>query len=154
MVPIKEAISSGAWLNCEHEFGYSKYQFRLKINSIEKINISMVDNPEEIKNMDVNSNIWKMDIEVISLNKKPLPVRYGPNSLILIDQDGFHYPIFEDRHLHMRSEFSKKSNLFRFYVYDLLPKIKAVGSIAFLLPDDNEAEYFISIENEGIVEEV
>jgi hypothetical protein len=153
MVPIKEVISSGSWLQCEHNF-VENYKFRLRVISFEKLNLSLVDDPAEIEGIDSNSIIWKMDIEVIALNKEPIPVRYGPNDLLLVDQDGFKFPVFIERHLHMASEFSRNSGLHRFYVAELLPKIKAVGSITFQLPDDDDAEYFISIKNDGIVQEV
>lgn len=154
MVPIKEAISSNTWLQCEHQYGYNSYKFRLKIISFEKLNLSLVDNPEEIEGIDSNSLIWKLDIEIIGLNKEPIPPHCSTDCLLLVDQDGFKFPFFEDRHLHMASEFSRISGLYRFYTKDLLPKIKAVGSITFQLPDDGEAEYFISIQNDGIVEDV
>ncbi len=155
MVPIKEAISSGAWLHCEQKKNlFETSQFRLKINSFEKINLSKVDNPEEIDGIDSNSVIWLLQVEVINLNKTPLEVYNATAKLTLIDQDGFIFPFFEDSHLHMSSKFSKKKGLSRFYSDDLLPKIKAVGSITFQLPDDDEAEYSIALKDNGTVQEV
>lgn len=152
MVPIKDAINSGAWLQCEHQSG-GNYKFRLRIKSFERLNLLLIDNPDKIQGIDSNSIIWKLEIEVISLNKIPMPVSYGPNCLLLIDQDGFNFPVFQDRYLHMWSEFSRESKLGRFYFQDLLPKIKAVGLIIFQLPEDEDAEYFISIRD-GLVQEV
>lgn len=155
MVPIKEAISSGAWLHCEYQGYNDLIKFRLKVNSFRKLNLKEIDNPEEIKGYDSNSVIWIFEIEVINLTKNALNAMYGPNKLNLVDVDGFCFPIFRDDHLTYLSNFSKKAGLRRFFgLIDLLPKIKAVGCITFQLPDDDDAEYFISIENNGIVQEV
>lgn len=154
MVPVKEAINSGAWLQCEYDYDGKIIKFRLKVNSFRKINLLKVDNPEEIDGIDSNSVIWLLQIEVINLNKTPLEVYNATAKLTLIDQDGFVFPFFEDSHLHSSSKFSKKNGLQRFYNDDLLPKIKALGSITFQLPDDDEAEYSIGLEDNGIVQEV
>ena len=155
MVPIKEAINSGSWLHCEQKNNlFETNQFRLKVNSFRKLNLSEVDNPENISGLDSNSIIWLLEIEVVNLNKIPLGVYEATQQLILIDQDGFNFPFFEDDHLHSHSEFSKKAKLKRFWMDDLLPKIKAVGSITFQLPDDDEATYSIGIKKNGIVQEV
>ena len=155
MVPIKEAINSGAWLHCEQRKNLlESNQFRIKINSFRKINLSEIDNVENVSGIDSNSTIWLLGIEVINLNKIPLQVYKATQQLILIDQDGFNFPIFEDHHLHSNSEFSNKTKLKRFWNDDLLPKIKAVGSLTFQLPDDDDAIYSLGIKEGGTVQEV
>lgn len=155
MVPIKEAINSGAWLLCEQNANLLEAnQFRLRINLFRKIHLSEIDGAEEVNGLDSNSTIWLLGVEIVNLNKTPLRVHEATNQLILIDQDGFSFPIFEDHHLHSYSEFGEKTKLKRFWLGDLLPKIKAVGSLAFQLPDDDEATYSIGIKNHGIVKEV
>lgn len=155
MVPVKEAINSGAWLQCEKRSNlFEANQFRIKIKSFKKLNLSEVDEPEEIKNFDSNGVLWIMNIEVVNLNKQPLHSSDGPYNLILIDQDHFIFPPFLDSHLRCSSEFSKTSGMRRFFATELLPKIKAVGSIIFHLPDDEDAEYIISLEDKGVVQEV
>ena len=150
MIPIKEAISSGAWLHCE--FTAKKEIFRLKVLSFRKLNLSEVDKPEEIELIDKNTIIWIMELEVINLTKEPIHPVDGPIQLILIDQDGFKFDVFFDSHLQFLSNFAKKSGMKRFFSDYLIPKILAVGAISFQLPDDNEAVYSISVKNGSINE--
>jgi len=154
MVPIKEAIGSNSWLLCEYQQYDGVYKFRLKINSFRKLDLSEIDNPEEIVNLDVNATLWIMSIELINLTKKPIHPRYGPPMLILVDQDDFSFHLFEDYHLENGSDFSSKSGMKRFYTAELIPKVKVIGSIVFQLPDDEEAIYSIGIKENGIVQEV
>ncbi len=154
MVPIKEAISSGFWMHCEYQ-GYNELiKFRLKINSFRKIKLSEIDNPEEMKSYDSNSILWLAEIEVINLTKNPIHPNSGPKQLFLVDKEGFYFPMFDDNHLRLFSEFSEKYKLNRFFINELVPKIKAVGSIAFQLPDDDDAEYSIALKKDGIVQEI
>jgi hypothetical protein len=152
MIPIKEAIGTGAWLHCEIN---ESTKFRLKVLSFRKLNLSEVDEPEKIHIKDENTILWIMDIEVINLSKEPISSGdEGPGKLILVDQDGFKFYAFQDSHLTVWSDFAEKSKMNRFYVLSKLsPKIKAVGAITFLLPDDDEAVYSISIRG-GSVKEV
>lgn len=153
MVPIKEAISTGAWLHCETTYNYELFQFRIKVLSFQKLNLSEVDNPEKIDFRDENTIVWIMDLEVVNLTKECIrPVQEGPGRLILVDQEGFRFYTFQDSHLCCFSDFAKKSKTDRFYGTELLPKIKAVGAMPFLLPDDDEAVYSISIRNGSIKE--
>jgi hypothetical protein len=155
MVPIKEAVNSGAWLHCEKRDNLFKVnQFRLRIISFKKINLKDIDNPEEIEKFDETGNLWLMKIEVINLNKEPTSTYNNTGKLKLIDNDGFQFPKFKDGHLERLSKYSNSSGLDRFWSTDLLPKIKAIGSIVFHLPDDEDAEYFIAFEDNGIVQEV
>ena len=135
MVSVKETINSGVWLHCEYKDYEELIKFRLKINSFRKLNLSEIDNPEEIKNLDSSGTLWIMNIEFINLTKKAITPNYGPPVLILIDKDDFSFPLFEDYHLEDSSKFSHASGMNRFYSAELIPKIKAVGSIIFQLPD-------------------
>lgn len=154
MIPIKEAISSGAWLNCEYNTYKGEIcQFRLKVLSFRKLNLSEIDNPENIELIDGNAHIWLMEIEVINLMKEPIMSYDGPGSYpILIDQDGYKFDIFTDLHLRHSSAFAKKSGMYRFYQQTLIPKTKAIGAIPFQLPDDDEAVYSISMKKGSIRE--
>lgn len=155
MVPVKEAINSGAWLQCEKRSNlFEANQFRIKIKSFRKLNLSEVDEPEKIEELDSGGVLWLMDLELVNLNKHPLSCVKGPSSLILVDQEHFVFPVVRDFHLRVGSKFSEMSGTKRFFNTDLLPKIKAVGSIIFQLPDDEDAEYFISLEDKGVVQEV
>ncbi|TXD84101.1 hypothetical protein ESY86_10625 [Subsaximicrobium wynnwilliamsii] len=154
MVPVKEAINSGSWLHCECNDYDRLIKFRLKISSFRKLVLTEIDNPDKIGTIDEGAMLWLMQIEFINLTKDPIHPRYGPPYLLLIDQDGFRFHIFEDGHLESGSQFSKTSGMHRFGYTELIPKIKAVGSIVFQLPDDADAEYSISIKNNGVVQEI
>ena len=153
MIPLKDAIENSLYLNCEYNQYKGEFiQFRLRILSFRKINLSEVDEPEKIKTIDSNANYWLMEIEVINLFKQPLHPIYGPNKLVLIDQDGFEFHVTDDTHLRLSSEFSKRTKMNRFYITDLIPKTKAIGAISFQLPDDDEAIYSISLKDGNISE--
>jgi hypothetical protein len=155
MVPIKEAVNSGAWLHCEKRDNLFKVnQFRLKILSFKKIDLKDIDEPEKIEDFDGTGDLWLMKIEIINLNKEPTSIFDNIRKLKLIDNDSFQFPKFNDSHLELSSDFGKTSSLNRFFHCDLMPKIKAIGSISFLLPDDEDAEYFIAFDDDGIVQEV
>ncbi len=154
MVPIKEAIDSSSWLHCEYEKYNEVYKFRVKINSFRKLSLSEVDNPEKIENLDSSATLWLMGIEFINLSKTPIHPSYGPPNLVLVDQDDFCFHLFEDYHLENGSNFSSHTGMNRFHSAQLIPKIKAVGSLIFQLPDDDDAVYSLSIKNNGIVQEV
>lgn len=156
MVPVKEAINSGTWLYCECQGDYTELiKFRLKIKSFRQLNLKEVDEPEKIEIIDSNSKLWILETEVVSLTKNPIrDYDGGPLKLILVDQDDFSFHNFYDQHLNIFSNFAIKYNVNRFHSFPLAPKIKAIGSIIFQLPDDDEAEYSISIQNKGFVREV
>jgi hypothetical protein len=155
MITVKEAINSGSWLHCEKIDNLFKVnQFRLKIRSFEKIDLIDIDEPEEIVDFDGNGDLWLMEIEIINLNKEPTDTRDSVRKLKLIDNDGFEFPKFNDNHLEYLSKFSRTKGLDRFWSTTLLPKIKASGSIIFHLPEDEDAEYFIAFDDDGIVQEV
>lgn len=151
MIPIKEAISTGAWLHCEAKYNYELIQFRIKVLSFRKLNLSEVDNPERIDFRDEHTIVWIMDLEVVNLTKER--IRAGDDALcklIIVDQDGFNFYTFHDSHLCCSSDFAKTSKTYRFYAEYLIPKIKAVGAMPFLLPDDDEAVYSISIRGGSV----
>ncbi len=154
MVPIKEAINSGSWLHCEYEDYNEIIKFRLKIDSFRKLNLKEIDNPEYIEMLDSDATLMIMEIEVVNLVKESKNSDYLVGSLILTDQDEFNFPVFSDAHLCWSSIFAKKARLNRFYSEQLIPKIKTKGSLVFQLPNDNDAQYFISLKDKGIVQEV
>jgi hypothetical protein len=153
VIPLKNAIENSLSLKCEYDYWGEFIQFRLRILSFRKISLSEVDDePEEIKVIDSNANYWLMEIEVINLIKEPLSPTFGPNQLVLIDQDGFKFHVSNDIHLRLSSEFAKKTKMNRFFATDLIPKTKAIGAIPFQLPDDDEAVYSITLK-EGTISE-
>lgn len=152
MIPVKEAITSGVWLHCEYTDRNELIQFRLRILSFRKLNLSEVDEPQKIKDIDSNAILWITEIEVVNLTKEPISTTDGTGELILVDQDGFKFHDFGDCHLRCGSMFAEKSGMKRFYGMNLIPKIKAIGAIPFQLPDDDEAIYSISLKK-GFIRE-
>lgn len=153
MIPVKEAIESGIWIHCEYSYRDVIYKFRLKVTSFRKINLKEVDEPEQINALDSNANLWLLEMEIINLTKEPLSPVYTSGMLVLVDQDGFKFHLFDDSHLRLSSDFGKKYRMDRFFGKDLNPKVKALGSIPFQLPDDDDAIYSISLKYEGVVRE-
>ena len=152
MIPVKEAINIGVWLHCDYTDTRhdENYPFRIKVLSFRKLNLAEVDNAEKLNLKD--SDLWIMELEVINIKKEPVSPTYSVNNLILVDNDGFRFHVFEDSHLRCWSGFAEKSKLNRFYGSDIIPKIKAVGAIPFQLPVDDEAVYSISMK-EGSIRE-
>lgn len=154
MVPIKDAVNSGSWLNCEKTNNlFETNQFRIKVNFFRKLSLSEIDEPDKIRRFENSAILFLINIEVVNLNKEPTDLYKNVDNLILVDNDDFSFPVFKDTHLHNWSAFAKTSGLNRFYTGIILPKIKTLGSIVFQLPDDDDAEYFISLQD-GLVQEV
>jgi hypothetical protein len=151
MVPLKEAIAGGAWLHfggrCKVELvdgGYEEIdlQFRLRVLSFQKIDLSEVDKPIEI---DEGGNLWLLKIEAVNLIRTNLYPASLTENILLIDQDGFQFHVYTESSLILFSNYANKTGLSRFYGTPLVPKTKAIGAIAFFLPDDDEAEYSLAM---------
>lgn len=152
MISIKDAINSGTWLNRKYiDNSNQSFHFGLKILSFRKLNLMEVDNPEKIDLKDEGTIIVILDIEVVNMTKEPLSTS-ELNQLVLIDQDGFKFHVFDNDHLRYYSKFAEKSKMKRLYGSLLIPKIKAVSAVPFQLPDDDEAVYSISVKNGSIKE--
>lgn len=152
MILIKESINSGIWLYRTYtDNNNQSFNFGLKILSFRKLNLKEVDNPEKVDLKDEGAVIWIMEIEVVNMSQDPLST-YEMNELILIDQDGFKFHVFDDDHLRYYSQFANKTNMNRLFGSHLIPKIKAKSAIPFQLPDDDEAVYSISVRNGSIKE--
>lgn len=149
MIPVKEAISSGAWLHFSDN--NKELAFRLKILAFKKLNLNEVDKPENIETNE-GAKWWLLNIELVNLTKFTIKHYSWKESIQLIDGDGFKFNYKSDSHLGLYSEFSKKSGMDVFFAGEYIPKIKYKGTIAFLLPDEPEAEYLISMEDGSIHE--
>ncbi|OGW54869.1 MAG: hypothetical protein A2Y81_12330 [Nitrospirae bacterium RBG_13_43_8] len=152
-IPIREAINSGTWFRCITKGLEETIIFKLRVLSFKKNNLSSIDEPEKLT-LD-EGILWLMGIDVISLNKEEAEPSDIHSRVILFDQDGFKFNAIYDQHLNL-SEFGKSVGIKRFTgwsdVPKLKPKIKATGALPFLLPDDDTAEYYISVEGGNIQE--
>lgn len=144
-IPILEAISSGDWLHCSTNIGDGDLLFRLRPTSFKLVPFSAIDDPHNLRTCE--GVLWILKIEVVNLCKTQFPASYLRCSVVLIDKDEFIFNTWNDAHLTYLSDFSKQSGLIRFSDLDqpLSPKIKASGAISFLLPDDDHADYFLSV---------
>jgi hypothetical protein len=150
MIPIKEAISTGVWLHFSRK--EEQIQFRLKVLSFQKFKFFEIDEPENMKERAENVQWRVLKVEVINLSKKNIYSTDGPGEILLIDNEGYEFEVTYDEHLWRNSKIGERLGLNRFYFERLIPKTKVVGAIAFLLPDDDEVEYSLSIE-EGEIKE-
>lgn len=153
-IPIKHSVDSGAWLKCETEGWLSNIIiFKVRILSFERVDVALIDNADKLS-LD-EGNLWLMKIEVINIDKEETDPGLINSRLLLIDQDGFKFKALYNQTLNL-SKFGEQTGIKRFTgwsdVSKLKPKIKAVGAVPFLLPGDDEAEYFLSVEGENIQE--
>ena len=149
MIPVAEAVGSGAWLQCISNDG--QIHFRIRVLSFEPISLSEVDGREKMQILD--EGVWSLlKIEVVNLNKMEIHVQ-NLYSISLQDQNGFQFRVrWEDPQLNCWSQYSMRVGLNRFYARQLSPKIKTPGALAFLLPDDDEAEYALVMRDGTICE--
>jgi hypothetical protein len=152
-ISIKEAINSGAWFQCcsGYDGHYDKYSFRIKILSFEKVNMSEIDNPEEI-NLDIEGGVlWIMKLQIINLNREKEGIIDG---LIQIsDEENYEFESVSDKHLCCFSKYAEASGLKRLYAkWDIyMPKIKYSGALLYLLPDE-ETEFYLTVPGGNIKE--
>lgn len=144
---IKEAIHSGAWFSdvpnkhaqvrCkvatgggfesrlkEMPYRERKETYRFRVLSFEKGGTNMAHIPND-------GVIWSLKLEFINLLSSP--VNEGPK-LYLIDQYGSEYYSYS----------SELSSIL------LNPKIKYTGQIMFLLPNNDEADYYMGFRGSEV----
>lgn len=152
MIPIREAVENGAWLKCvSNSVLIGQIEFRLRVLSFERINLAEVDGRERMQIPD-EGVWWLMKIEAVNLYKMEIHVD-ELYKISLQDQNGFQFRVrWDDPQLNCWSQYSMRVGLNRFYSRQLSPKIKTPGALAFLLPDDDEAEYALVMKDGTICE--
>lgn len=152
MIPIQEAIDTGAWLRAEHR-NDKEILFQIKIKNFTKVSLLDIDEPDNIIDPTINQEtcIWLLSLEIINLHKKQVHFEDIKKKLILIDEDGFEFNFLEDPHLEFLSKFAETSGVKNLYGRDLPPKIKRSGAILFELPEIFE-HISLSIRNGSIRE--
>lgn len=144
MIPLRKAIESGAWLigtSQEDE----EIRFQVKPLSFEKVNLSLVDSPEELE-IDLDANIWLLKLSVVNLFRSPVFVNSLRRSLILKDIENFEFHAYEESHLSNSSAFAKTSGLAKFWNCDLPAKIRKSGAFTYELPESFE-EIFLAVKD-------
>lgn len=145
MIPIREALDTRAWLTAEHESGGEVVNFRIRLLEFSRIELESVDdNPTLSCRLD--ANVWRLGLDVINLCKKGIHDVAVGHRIIIVDQDGYEFQVFNDPHLRCSSEYAKKSGMKAFFGTTFPPKIRRSGSYPFELPDDLE-ELFIGIDD-------
>lgn len=148
-IPIKEAILSGDWLECYCE-PYD-YSFRIRLISFEKILYSSIDDPLKMEIVLDEGVLWLLKCEVVNLSRTKFYGRFIQDWIRLHDQDDFIFDASRDKHLTEHSRFSMQTGIDLFsgsnraYRAPLLPQIKAVGALVFLLPHDDQSKYFLPV---------
>ena len=156
MISVKDAIESGAWYHCEVEnedIAFLNVAYRIGILSFEKQQLS---EKELNQYFDGGGSLWLMKIQVVSLNKREqlYPDRIR-ETIYLQDQDGFRFKYLmspSDSEIILDERWKKRLERFTVLAPDFHAKTKAVGSIAFYLPDDDDPQYYIGIVDGTIAE--
>lgn len=153
-IPVNHVIDSGAWfkyygekISCGRYWGPVDYRFR--VLSFGRINLNDIDEPDKLDMREYNllgGDFWIMKVEIVNLTKVKLYTGYLTQVIVVLDQDGYEYFHVNDMHLTLNSVYSKKTGLYAFHA-DLTPKIKYTGAIAYFLPKEEGAEYFLSVNS-------
>lgn len=156
MIPIREAIETGAWLRaqfrardeCEPEANNGDdVVFRIRIKEFEKVDMTRLDEPEKLsEGVTLESNIWRVGFDFVNLCKRELKSFVPRKRLFLRDAEGFEFKIVEDGHLTIFSDLAKSFSMDIARLHEYPPKIRRYGSYAFELPDDFD-ELFLMIRN-------
>lgn len=144
MIPIREAIETRAWLKAEFspansleldENNGGKISFRLRVTEFSKIELSSVDECAKLS-CNIDSNIWKLNLDLVNLCKKEISIGVVSNRLFLVDDDRYEFQLFDDNHLRCFSNYAKQSGIHAFFGCRLPPKIKRSGAFPYELPDE------------------
>lgn len=143
-IPIQEAILSGDWLVID--IPDENYKYKIRIVEFLKMNLQDIDNKSRLSFLTDSGNLWILKLELINIGKIQLPSVAPQSCLVLHDQDDCEFETLKELSLTYSSDLGKKTGLRRFVSEEspFSPKIKGKGAVAFFLPDDEEAEYFIS----------
>lgn len=162
MIPIRDALETGAWLKAEFlpiyswEHGVNDGEvilFRIRVTEFSKVDLAAVDECERLS-CGLDANIWKLGLDVVNLCKKEFqPEILIDGRLFVVDEDGFQFQMVGDNHLRGVSQYSKQSGMsaFAFFPPALPPKIKRSGAFPYELPDEFD-QLFLSIRDGTLCE--
>jgi len=139
VIPIQEAIDTGAWLRGEFVEEWEDNRvitFQIKLKEFSKIELATVDNPENISDgIRLDANVWLLKCDIVNLSKYEAMSLRITHKLCLVDEDDYEFMIVRESHLTLSSDFAEKSELKNFYAAMLPPKIRRSGAILFELPE-------------------
>jgi hypothetical protein len=145
MIPIIEAIETGAWLKvvCDiaHDYRCSGdaaiLEFRLRLREFKKLDYSAYP-PDESEKIDTEANIWVLKMDIVNLYKNALRSDLFGDILDMKDEDGYVFGRCKDTDIILNSSFSEPTGLKKFFCSNLPPKIKKTGAFAYELPEEFE----------------
>ena len=162
MIPIREAIDTGAWLTAEFEpRGASQDEindghtvsFQLRVSNFTKIDLAGIDEPEKLS-CSAKSSVWKLDFDVINICRRELYVMHIVNRVCLSRKNKFKYRPFRDGHFSHCSTYEKDFGLRSAFSLGsfLPPNVGRSGALAFLLsqPESKRAGLLSFAESDDI----
>ena len=117
----------------------TEIHYRLRVLAFTRTSVEQID-PSLVGRVLAEGTLWLLSVEVVIVSRMAIGARWFRNSIKLIDEDGFEFGNY-------CSDLDKNENagLRRFSnnsgVPPLSPKIKAAGSIAFVLPEETNNYY-------------
>lgn len=161
MVPINEAIETGAWLKvvCDIAHDYrctgdaALLEFRFRLRGFEKLDYSAYP-PDESGKIDTEANIWILKMDIVSLYKNALRSDLFGDILDLKDKDGYVFGRCKDPDITLSSSFAEPTGIRKFFCSDIPPKIKRTGSFAYELPEEFENLCIFACYRNGKMTEV
>ncbi len=165
-IPLKKAINSLSWYNCQTEYWPSGsmdskiIDYQIKVLSFERINLTEVDGSDKISLNLENGILWILRVEVVNFWKKTISSFPIHDSVIVIDKDGSEYKPITDDHLTSESNYAMSSGLnllngsSGYRCGELIPKVPLEGALAFLLPILEDERFYLSVEGGKIWERI
>jgi hypothetical protein len=147
MIPIQQAIDTGAWLTAgfeprgadQNEINDERtISFQLRVTNFTRIDLAAIDEPEKLS-CSASSSVWKLDFDVINTCRRELSVMHIVNRVCLSRKNRFTYRPFRDGHLSLCSTYEKEFGLRSTFSLGsfLPPNIKRSGALPFLLSQPN-----------------
>lgn len=163
MIPINEAIETGAWLEATGSTVINNRStavtFRFRLKRFEKINLhEVLVDPDDLGHRmfpmehDLDDNVWRVDLDLVNMERYEISSQDFGDLICIEDEDGYRFRNCKDRYLTLASDYAQSTGLSDFFCSDVPPKIKKSGAFAFELPEFSE-QLFIVVKN-GVIKEV
>jgi hypothetical protein len=171
MIPIQDAIDSGAWFefDCDVSNDYRAtaqsniLRFRIKVKNIQKINLkSIVEKyindsgrasgfDSFVSSVGIDANIWKVDIDIVNMASKEIRSDLFGDLIKIKDQDGCSFSRSQDIFLTLECKHEELNGLSNFFCSELPSKVKKSGAFCFELPEFFD-QLYVTAKNGSIKE--
>lgn len=155
-IPIHELISTGDSIRCATNSNIGDLCYMLRLLSFAKIRDVDIDQyANEYDVIPAEGILWLLNIDVVNLGMNAFHAVHLRDHFVLFDQDGFLFETVQSNYMICSSSslYAKSTGLDLFTRISneslLPPNLKVSGAVAYLLPDDDRAEYFFSVREEG-----